>query len=281
MMKNIKEKIKSLSFIRKKGKKSKVILIVMLVVFNLAGVTFAKYLSEFYTDKVMAIAKDFYFTSDFLSEGTMTHELNNWDTKSEYTFMIDAKNWEDDLRISQMDIVYEITVSGGCTYKVNSLTDAGKGSYTLKSNQKQTDKIIVTVPTTATLDKDTVVVTMKAKMSNGKGYTKTMTGNFHLNKKTEVFAYSIEKNTNYIDLLLGADMENIFTLTYPSCLKPDNTIVELEKAFGGSATFTIAKDKSRMLRFFITGKLQGELVIEAENKKVKIDLPTMKGDDVK
>lgn len=273
MRKTIKEKIKRLPFF--KDKKSRIIFIVVLIVLNLAGITLAKYVSDFYSNRVMAMADKFYFTSDFLSVGGMKHELKNWDTKSDYTFMIDAKNWEDDLRISEMDINYEITVSDGCYYKVNAELTHGSGTYTIQKNIKKTDKIIVTVPAGATLTNDTVNVTVTAKMINNTGYAKTMTGSFHLNKKADVFEYEIEKNTNYIDVMIGSDMENDFTVTYPSCLKPDNTIGELKSAVNGTATFTIEKDKSRMLRFFKTGTMSGDLVIKAGSRTVTINLATM------
>lgn len=272
MRKTIKEKIKRLPFF--KDKKSRIILIVVLIILNLAGITLAKYVSDFYSNRVMAMADKFYFTSDFLSVGGMKHELKNWDTKSNYTFMIDAKNWEDDLRIAEMDIDYEITVTQGCTYSVNSGT-TGAGTYRLNAKTKQTDKIIVTVPAGITLANNTVNVTITAKMINNIGYAKTMTGSFHLNKKADVFEYAIEKNTNYIDVMIGSDMQNSFTITYPSCLKPDNTIDELKSATGGTATFTIDKDKSRMLRFFKTGTMSGNLVIKADSRTVTINLATM------
>lgn len=274
MIQNIKNKMKSFPFF--KNKKSKKVFIIMLVVLNLAGITLAKYASDFYSNKTMALAENFYFTSDFLSAGGMEHELKNWDTKSDYMFMIDAKNWEDDLRISKMDISYEITVSSGCTYKVNAQTTAGSGTYTIPKDTKQTDKIIVTVPRNVTLTNDTVKVTINAKMMNGKGYAKTMNGTFHLNKKADVFEYAIEKNRNYIDVMIGSDMDNTFTLSYPSCLKPDNTIKELESAVDGQATFSLNKDKSRMLRFFITGSMSGNLVIQTNARTVTIDLATLK-----
>ncbi len=274
MIQNMKEKMKSLPFF--KSRKSKSILIIVLAVLNLAGITLAKYASDYYSNKTMALAENFYFTSDFLSAGGMKHELNNWDTKSDYMFMIDARNWEDDLRISKMDISYEITVSSGCTYKVNSQATAGSGIYTIPKDIKQTDKIIVTVPKGITLTNDTVEVTISAKMANGTGYGKTMTGTFHLNKKTDVFDYAIEKNRNYIDVMIGSDMDNSFTLSYPSCLKPDNTITELEGALSGQATFSLDKDKSRLLRFFITESMSGNLVIQTNSRTVTIDLATMK-----
>lgn len=273
MRKTMKEKIKKLPFF--KDKKSRIIFIVILVVLNLAGITLAKYVSDFYSNRVMAMADKFYFTSDFLSVGGMKHELKNWDTKSDYTFMIDAKNWEDDLRIAEMDINYEITVSNGCYYKVNAQTTQGSGTYSMPKGTKQTDKIIVTVPAGITLANNTVNVTITAKMINNIGYAKTMTGSFHLNKKADVFEYAIEKNTNYIDVMIGSDMQNSFTITYPSCLKPDNTIEELESAVSGTVTFTIDKDKSRMLRFFKTGTMSGNLVIEAGSRTVTINLATM------
>lgn len=273
MIQNIKNKMKSFPFF--KNKKSKKVFIIMLVVLNLAGITLAKYASDFYSNKTMALAENFYFTSDFLSAGGMEHELKNWDTKSDYMFMIDAKNWEDDLRISKMDISYEITVSSGCTYKVNAQTTAGSGTYTIPKDTKQTDKIIVTVPRNVTLTNDTVKVTINAKMMNGTGYAKTMTGTFHLNKKADVFEYTIEKNRNYVDVMIGSDMDNNFILSYPSCLKPDNTIKELESAVNGQATFMLNKDKSRMLRFFITDSMSGSLVIKTDSRTVTIDLATL------
>lgn len=273
MRKTMKEKIKKLPFF--KDKKSRIIFIVILVVLNLAGITLAKYVSDFYSNRVMAMADKFYFTSDFLSVGGMKHELKNWDTKSDYTFMIDAKNWEDDLRIAEIDINYEITVSSGCYYKVNAEANQGSGTYSISKEIKQTDKIIVTIPAGATLANDTVNVTITAKMINNTGYAKTMTGSFHLNKKADVFEYAIEKNSNYIDVMIGSDMQNSFTITYPSCLKPDNTIDELKNAVNGTATFTIDKDKSRMLRFFTTGTMSGNLVIKAGSRIVTINLATM------
>lgn len=273
MRKTMKEKIKKLPFF--KDKKSRIIFIVILVVLNLVGITLAKYVSDFYSDRVMAMADKFYFTSDFLSVGGMKHELKNWDTKSDYTFMIDTKNWEDDLRIAEMDINYEITVSSGCYYKVNAQTTQGSGTYSMPEGTKKTDKIIVTVPAGITLTDNTVNVTITAKMINNTGYAKTMTGSFHLNKKADIFEYAIEKNTNYIDVMIGSDMQNNFTLTYPSCLKPDNTIGELKSATDGTATFTIDKDKSRMLRFFKTGTMSGNLVIRAGSRTVTINLATM------
>lgn len=273
MLDKIKNNAKYVLSLRKKNRKSKIMILIILVLLNLAGITFAKYLSDYYSNKVMALAKDFYFTSDFLSAGNMEHELKNWDTKIDYTFMIDAKNWIDDLKISTSPITYTIHVSDTCTYKVNA--SEGTGPFTLPKDIKQTDKIIVTVPNGSTLHNDTVEVSITAKMGSSTGYEKTITGSFHLNKKTDIFEYAIEKNSEYIDVLIGSDATNTFTVTYPSSLKPDNTIEELKASKDGSAAFQIDKDKSRLLRFFITGELKDQLTITATGRTVKFDLSTM------
>ena len=86
-------------------RKRTVILSVLLVLLLAVGGVFAKYVYDSGGMNLLS-AKEFYFTSNLLTENTAKYVLNSTTTEVSFTL----GNSADKLRFSQDDIKYEITV---------------------------------------------------------------------------------------------------------------------------------------------------------------------------
>ena len=192
----------------------------------------------------LIVAKEFYFTSNLLVENDKEYILNM--DANEITFTLG--NNVDDLRFSEDDISYNITVEGGATLS----NDQG----TLEKGGVSVDEI-----TLSGLEKGKtyrVVVTADA------GYKKTLQARFTVSKdQTGVYKYLDTTNEHYVLLTVWAEkVAGELTVQFPSGLIPDNTDAAMRTVknfendiyMGGKFTDGDSFDEkyaSRTYRFFI------------------------------
>ena len=230
----------------------------LTAVSGIGAVTFARYVGGYESRWLQIKPEKFYFTSDQLNrKGDAVIDLYNWNQEEDYLFFMDIRNWEDDLRVSEGPVIYSVTVEGADGIK-SAVAQPGndmktQDSYELPGNLPATQKLVITVPGGVTPVDNQVKVKVKARPEGGKGYTRTLSGKFTLNKGAQTVEAEVEVHNAYIDLLIGVDKGQSLKVEWPSCLTPDNTNRWLTQAVGTDCEVTLEERSSCRLRFIVTG----------------------------
>lgn len=225
---------------------------------GIGTVTLARYVSAEGSGWLPIKPERFYFTSNILKTEGSTTQLYHWRTDQDYIFFMDIRNWEDDFRINQEDISYTVKTEGaeGIISEVKGEGQNTDGAYVIAGGLARTQKLVVTIPAGRAPAGDQITVTVKAKPAEGRGYTKTLTGVFHLNRGTEACRAEAEVHNAYIDLLIGVDKGQELKVEWPSWLTPDNTNPWLTEAAASPHSVTLGDEASCRLRFFVIEKEQ-------------------------
>ena len=236
------------------------ILIGLAAASGIGTLTLARYINGTGSGWLQISPDQFYFASDILEPGNSgsTIQLYNWNEEQDYVFFMDIKNWEDDFRVSPDDIRYSVTIQGdGASGIIGAVdgTTAADNTYTIAGGLAKTQKLVVTIPAGEKPSGNQVKVKIKAKPSDGIGYSKTLTGTFQLNEGEETCSVRVDAHNAYIDLLIGVDKGQTVTVAWPSCLTPDNTNQWLTGAGSSPGTVVLSEKSSGRLRFFVTGEI--------------------------
>lgn len=196
----------------------------------LVGAVIAKYRQQLRSDSAVR-AKEFYFTSDFLDGGT--HTLAPGSTSVTFTL----GNHADDLRISEVDIQYTVTVTKeGDTEKTVATGTLGKDTL----NDQE-----ITIS-------DLSAGTYTVKAVGTGGYSQTLTATIVVLAEAAKPYYHIENVPGEYTLLTiwneGNEAKNV-TIKYTGI--PDNTNPNMgDWATGGEKKVTVAPHTSMVFRFF-------------------------------
>ncbi len=225
--------------------KMKVIILTLVVVLSLCalsgGLVFAKYYNE-KSSGGLAGAKNFYFTSNFLDG--REHTLAPDSTSVTFTLC----NYADDLRYSEADINYTVTVDNAATVTpaTGTLASGAKNDASITISNLQTGK---TYNVTAT----------------GKGgYTKTLTAKIIVPEKTAELYYNLDNSADEYILLTvwnEGSAEGEVTITYTGI--PDNTNPEMSGWLtNGVKKVKIPAHSSKVFRFF-----SGDITVTGADSK--------------
>ncbi len=175
-------------------------------------------------------AKEFYFTSDFLDG--KTHTLAPGSIEVSFTL----GNHADELRFSEMDIAYEVTVTPG-----DGLT-LERSSGTLTKNVKSDSA--VTIKGLQPGKTYTVTATGTG------GYSKTLTATINVLPGGGNLYYHLESGEyTLLTVWNEGNTAGGVTITYTGI--PDNTNPNMmDWSTNGSQTVTIAPHESKVFRFF-------------------------------
>ena len=206
-------------------KRTIIITVLVVLLFTVGGV-FAKYI---YNSGGMGLlsAKEFYFTSNLLTENTAKYVLNSQTTEISFALGNNA----DKLRFSQDDIKYSITV--GCK----------SGDSYPKENIKYADSEQVlsggSVDTTSiTLKGLTMGETYTVTATGKAGYKQTLKAEFTVSDKEENVHMHLDTSNDAFVLLTvwTHNMTGPLTVITPAGLIPDNTDPILRKVCNYSGT---------------------------------------------
>ena len=206
-------------------KRTIIITVLVVLLFTVGGV-FAKYI---YNSGGMGLlsAKEFYFTSNLLTENTAKYVLNSKTTEISFTLGNNA----DKLRFSQDDIKYSITV--GCK----------SGDSYPEENIKYADSEQVlsggSVDTTSvTLEGLTMGETYIVTATGRAGYKQTLKAEFTVSDKEENVHMHLDTSNDAFVLLTvwTHNMTGPLTVITPAGLIPDNTDPILRKVYNYSGT---------------------------------------------
>ena len=197
----------------------------------------AKYIRTAKDDTLLITSKKFYFESNYLTEDNHTYKLNSG-TKS---VAFELYNYENDLRISEVECTYTVTVASTDTL------------FTIDGNITTEKEIHVVVQKTDTKIilgdlkdgyKYTVTVTADG------GYVKTLSATFEVAPAQNGFYMNVD-NTNESYVILTVWTENVYgeiEITVPDGLIPDQTDPLLKN-----------------INNYTEGEYQGFTVIDREN----------------
>ena len=206
-------------------KRTIIITVLVVLLFTVGGV-FAKYI---YNSGGMGLlsAKEFYFTSNLLTENTAKYVLNSKTTEISFALGNNA----DKLRFSQDDIKYSITV--GCK----------SGDSYPEENIKYADSEQVlsggSVDTTSvTLEWLTMGETYIVTATGRAGYKQTLKAEFTVSDKEENVHMHLDTSNDAFVLLTvwTHNMTGPLTVITPAGLIPDNTDPILRKVYNYSGT---------------------------------------------
>ncbi len=229
-----------------------------------AGITAtAKYIKSQQVTDIAVKAKAFYFESNYLTENTKEYTLSS-NTNS---LTIELYNYENQLRISEVDCTYTVEVKCDNGNNCSSYTDLASKKATANMQVKTELELEQLIPG------NTYTVTVTA---DG-GYTKTLSAKFIISKEQNNCYYNAEDYGEYILLTVWTeDVTGALSVTFPDGLIPDNTDPVLKgvtnyednkyvaKTFTDNANFN-SEYSSRSYRFFKADNYQND------NFNVKID----------
>jgi len=231
-----------------------IILIVLLLCVLAAGTLAAKYIYERNSDGVV-IAKYFYFTSDFLDGET--HTLTPGSKSVSFT----VGNHADQLRYSEVDIHYEVTVTLASGTKATDVKiENGKGTLTNDGVKDDTVTISGLKPGTYTV----------TAVGEG-GYKKTLKATIVVPESGRQLYYNIDNSaSDYVLLTVWneGDESGKVKITYAGI--PDNTNPNMETWKTGDdtavdKTVEIEPHQSKVFRFFGETEIT---VADAEKKDI-------------
>lgn len=206
-----------------------ILLIVLAFAVSMFALVWAKYISREKKDTVVA-AKAFYFESDLLTEKGATYTLAPGTTKID----IVLKNYADDLRWSEVDVRYDVTLNGSAVQE----------QLILKTGKQENSKVTITGLTPGTY-------TVVAKATSP--YSKTLKATFVIPATTGGVYYSVSDAAGSPVLRLTVRTEDYagnVTLSWPTGVSPDNTDPLLAGATGTSCTVRFENDSEYTFLFF-------------------------------
>jgi len=224
----------------------------LLLVF-LAGAVIGRYQRELGSGGSVR-AKEFYFTSDLLDGDT--HTLAPGSTEVTFTL----RNHEDELRCSEVDITYAVTVARTAGAAAGDAeVKYGNGGQKLTKGSAKGDTVTI-----ANLFPGTYTVTA----TGTGGYEKTLTATIEvLGAESAVYKHLDTSNSEYVLLTVWAQgYQGSVTIEPPEGLIPDNTdqmmkTAETSQSFTDAVSFGTDGYASHTYRFFGSGVTVGDFEV--------------------
>lgn len=234
--------------------------LVLLVI--LIGAAIGRYQRQFKSDGSVK-ALDFYFTSNLLDGGI--HTLSAGSDKVEFTL----GNHADELRYSEVDIAYVVTVTPADNVKV----EYGSASQRFTLGTKQDDKVTISglKPGTYTVKAEGI----GSNKEGAAGYKETLTATIEVPEPEQaVYQYLDTTNSEYVLLTVWSQgYQGTVTITPPASLIPDNTDRVMETAKTGdaitdAASFQSSGYCSHTYRFFGSGVTAENFTVTYNNGQI-------------
>lgn len=194
----------NINFAGKNRRVPALLIVTALVLFAIAGVTFARYvLQEDHSG--VAEAKPFYFTSDLLKEESESREYHI--DPAGGSFEITLSNAADSMRITQDSISVKVEAKGG--------TVASEGNVTLQGGTESETKITITPDSSAS--------SVKVTATSESPYQKTLCATFLLSASQYKVEDAEGKRAAVLTVTCGKIPDNGIQLIVPSGIVPDAT----------------------------------------------------------
>lgn len=219
----------------------------------LAGGLYAKYVSEASAEND-ALASEFYFTSNMLTEDGQAYTLPVGTTE----FAFELRNSEDDLRWSAKDVSYTCAVTGDDDGAAAPAIAPDEGTLSANSSTATTATINVSNLTAGTY---TVSATASSPLS------KTLKAKVVIPEADETLTVKVEDSAGSPYALMTVSTKEYsgdITISWTEGLIPDSTQSDFANvtsnstsgATAGSTTVSLGSYSSNTYRFFKTDKTQ-------------------------
>lgn len=209
----------------------------------------AKYLTQGRNPENLVVTENFYFTSNYLDETAPVIPVSAGTS----AVAIELYNYDDALRVSELDINYTITL------EVKKLDDTAAEADVISAASL--------TPTGGTLAKGALkhsaAVTLDGLKGGYKyivtavgsnGFTKTISATFAVAAEQPAIYKHLTKSDDYVLLTVWTegDANGTVSIRYPASLVPDNTDPAMRAWVTGASTGTTAfgRYESHMFRFF-------------------------------
>lgn len=210
-------------------------IVLVALAFFMLSFSKAKYVkNEEETDSY--VAKTFYFESNLLTTSKSDNTYVYGEGENTITFTI--ANYEDELRISEVDIYYTAT-----------LTDINGNTIETKSGTLTQNELLTDTVTFENLETGTYNVTVNSTSP----YTKTLQGTFYITAKDENISQEVSDTENSAMLYLTIstkDYEGDVLITYPEGLAIDNTDTHIENLTNSTVTINFETNSEYAIIFF-------------------------------
>lgn len=232
-------------------KKSKLYRMIVPLLFVLALVAvcaalpgaYAKYIQTIHQEQGEITSQIMYFESNYLTESGATYTI------TADTVTITLTNYPDDLRISELDVNYEISVTGGDA--TITIGDETTNTGTLTAGNKQSASVKIS----GLEQGKTYTVTARGE----NGFVKTLSATFTVTEQENKVFKRVEQTEHYVLLTVWTQKVtgNAVISDIPAALIPDNTdpvlasVKTADTAFTDDKSFNNKEYTSRTYRFFI------------------------------
>lgn len=236
----------------------------LVLIVILVGTAIGRYQRQFRSEGSVR-AKEFYFTSDFLNGGTYTLAPESTEESAEVTFSLG--NHADDLRYSEVEIAYTVTVK-------NTDGTAADGVTVEYGDPGQK------LPCDGIRDHEVTLRNLQSgqrylvEATGTGGYEQTLTATIEvLSTKPVVYKYLDTTSREYVLLTVWAQgYQGNVTITPPAGLIPDNTDPVMETAKTGASitdttSFHTGSYSSHTYRFFGSGVKVADFTVTYDNGK--------------
>ena len=204
------------------------------------GVTYASYKRKHASDNALS-AKSFYFESNLLKKDGATYKIYS------DTISFNLTNFPDELRSSDVDITYNVTISsvdGGALPQDPNRT----ATLFAKESGVKTPASSTITYTGLELGK-TYTVIAQATLP----YTKTISATFEMVVGNYQVPYTLEDHGDYVVMNISTtDYLGNVNISWQNGYVPDNSAPILTNASGTSCTTSVTHNSSYTLKFFKT-----------------------------
>lgn len=258
-----------------KGNKTIKLLILFCIVMAMSAVVAAKYIDQTANNDAVT-AKEFYFTSDILDG--QAHKITADQSDQTAKINIQLTNHADELRFSEVDIDYVVTLKDQTNGKDIALNNTNSANATGKIGKGKCNEKSVTI---SGLEPGK---TYEITATTNNTYRKTLKGTVEVSDTDNKIHQKILDEKEYIEVTIWTvDYSGEIKLEYPQGLIPDNTdewMAAAKSATDTSQTLTLESDKikentSHTFRFFKENTDSTYNVrVDNEGKKVTISEQT-------
>lgn len=199
---------------KKEKRKNHIFLISLIILCLITAYSFSKYVIQLSKMHIQR-AKNFYFTSNILTEDKKTYELRDWNGKKIYTLEINLNNYDDEIRYTKDEIKYNFSAISSTPGVKLTTSDTGEG--VLKANVKNQNKLTVNIePTKNFAPGENIEIEINAKSTEP--YEKNLCAIIKIyveDEKTYIADLKDKSMQDFAELYIDTGrFENELTITY-------------------------------------------------------------------
>lgn len=187
--------------------KSKILLLIMLLVSTYAVGSLGKFTIQTIQESYLE-SKGFYFNSNVITDNR-TYTLNNWDGKTNYSFVADILNYKNDEVWTKEDIKYDVTINSSNSGAICELVgETTNRILTGSETEKNKDTLTFTLKNNGGNFKKGDSVDIKIVATAKEPYNKKIEATFKIYVTSLDFNYYVTDSvgSNYCTLYISSNI---------------------------------------------------------------------------